>query len=74
MDFLNVSYCPTRKSLEQESWDMVRELSAIAGRILGAAGVDHAAFDVAAVESKRLCALIREANRQVQAHRAEHGC
>lgn len=74
MVFLTATYCPTRRTLEKESWSMVSELSAIAARILGSAGVNHEAFNEATMESRRLCVLIREANMQVRAHRESHGC
>lgn len=74
MNFLSATYCPTRRTLEKESWNMVSDLSAIAARILAAAGVNHDAFIEATTECKRMRLLIQEANWQVRAHRESHGC
>jgi hypothetical protein len=65
MDF-KTTYCPTRRTLEQRSWDLTSILSAVAGRLLGTAGVDHAAFNAATADCREVRERLTESHRQVR--------
>jgi hypothetical protein len=70
----SVTYCPTRRALEERSWKLVSRLSKTAGRLLGSAGVDHRAFNATTLECREIRALIVESHEVLRAHRLSHGC
>ena len=70
---LSATYCPTRRSLEERSWNLVRRLSTTAARLVGWAAADRRAFNATAAECKEIRVLVAEAHRKLRAHRASHG-
>lgn len=71
---ISAKYCPARRSLEERSWGLVGRLSAMAGRLVGSAAMDHRTFNHLITECGQIRALMTEANSKLKAHRLSHGC
>jgi hypothetical protein len=75
VDFDPVSqYCPTRRNLEHNAFNLVSRLAALTERLLQLIGRDHTAF----VDTKAECVSVREvfveARHELDKHRLAHGC
>jgi len=67
-------YCPTRRDLETQNYNLVSRLSRLSAGLIGSAGVDTKAFNATTAECKETHAEITQIRQQLQAHRAKHGC
>jgi len=67
-------YCPVRRHLEQDGFDLVSRLAILTDRLMRAMGQDGTAF----ADLKAECVCIRDevidARAKLAAHRGAHGC
>jgi CDP-diacylglycerol pyrophosphatase len=71
---LTTQYCPIRRNLEKRNWNLVSRWSSLSVGLIGSAGRDYRAFNAASAKCKKARVEIRELRKQLEAHRAEHGC
>lgn len=67
-------YCPVRRHLEQNGFDLVGRLAVVTERLTRLIGHDRVAFADTKGQCSKLRAEILEARRQLGAHRLAHGC
>lgn len=74
MDFV-LTYCPTRRSLEENGWILVSRFASASGRLMGLAGGGNR---VQFQETKDECADLRQqitaSNQALREHRHDHHC
>ena len=67
-------YCPVRRNLEQNGFDLVSRLAILTDRLLRLIGHDRIAFAATRVECKDMRAEVVEAKKKLAAHRLAHRC
>lgn len=67
-------YCPVRRDLEQNGFDLVGRLAVVTDRLLRLIGHDHQAFADAKAECVKLRGTITHSRDTLKAHRLAHGC
>lgn len=71
---LTAQHCPTRRNLEERGWNLTSELSSLSSRLLSLVAVDHRGFNATSARCLEVRSKLKESNRELKAHRSEHGC
>lgn len=67
-------YCPVRRHLEQNGFDLVGRLAVLTERLLRLIGRDRPAFANMKAECVSVRAEVVDARQKLAAHRLAHGC
>lgn len=71
---MHSAYCDIKRALEHRFWELANRLHALTSRLFGLAGQDRQGFIAIKVDCDKVHAEIALSRRELQAHRAEHGC
>jgi len=70
----STEYCPTRRTLEQRSFDLVGRLATLTDHLLRITGRDRIAFAAIKTECASVRSEVLAARQELDAHRLAHGC
>ena len=68
------AYCYPKSALEHRLFGLVSRLHELTSRLMGLAGRDNQRFIATKSDCHTVHGEIAEARRELQTHRAEHGC
>lgn len=71
---MHSAYCDIQSVLEHRFWELASRLHTLTSRLFGLASQDHPGFIAVKVECDTVLAEIALWRKELQAHRAEHGC